>query len=453
MLNGVSQGTSTVGTTDANGNFTLGGTQATVGNWSQQWKVGAVPASPTLSYTVITAPQGYTDATAFPTIPNSMTAPDPTPICDDITGQWVEALDSVNSQAWQLQEQTDNSVQGTLSYFSILVDTTQNPPMEQNCGQINYNVSGLATGTSISLNATASGSTTDTCNLVHPTALTETVNLSGRSCSAGTSNFRFNTPPPTSRPAMTLAPGMSAAADATPSGPAQSGTSQWSAATPRFLVQYLAFIPVDHIPGPTSCNGVFPKLYLGDANRGSYRASQWAVVIPGAVRQSVVTPATGETRNYSAGSPAVGANILGNQLLPGLWIGADEDGVRYDCYLWNDTGTADARSLGGGNVTNSSGQAQLNLYGAASNPLEQSLFGTVSIKWNVTIGLNASNSASPTASVDATHTCYPFHMVKVNGKVIYQGVPNKNSTQELTRCLSGAPQVHNVTNYLIVPAN
>ena len=75
----------------------------------------------------------------------------------------------------------------------------------------------------------------------------------------------------------------------------------------QFNVAYSAHIPVDHVSGPSYCyyQGISNDLiYMGDANRGTYR-----------VTESVYTetdaspaywgffPDTGQTRNYGAQSP------------------------------------------------------------------------------------------------------------------------------------------------------
>jgi hypothetical protein len=232
------------------------------------------------------------------------------------------------------------------------------------------------------------------------------------------------------------------------------GKTAWTALTPRFSVQYAAYIPVDHVPGPTACPfyGIVPtrwtqKLYLGDAYRGSYRTTQSLFVIPDIQTNNNFFSQTGATRNYGYGSPSnnglISSYLIDADPYDGRYGGSDEDGVRNDCYLWNDKDHADTGSMSAYGISFPTGtQAQVNFYGSAPNPLEPSLFGNISIKWNMTVIIDDSSPNQPTAYVTYTHTCYPAHIVKVNGVVVYERRPNQNDPDYLSKCLTGRlPQI------------
>jgi hypothetical protein len=83
-----------------------------------------------------------------------------------------------------------------------------------------------------------------------------------------------------------------------------------------FNVFYGAYIPVDNVPGPTLCfnpsryPALVPLIYMGDAGRGTYRASESILAIPDVHGQTGFTQATGQTRNYGAGSPGQRGDAL-----------------------------------------------------------------------------------------------------------------------------------------------
>jgi hypothetical protein len=91
------------------------------------------------------------------------------------------------------------------------------------------------------------------------------------------------------------------------------------------------------------------------------------------------------------------------------------------------------------NLQNSAGT--VNFVGSAKDPLEPQTLSP-SISWNLTVTINESNPAAPTAQVYGTHTCYPAHNVKVNGTVVYDSqanyhMPAYNNVAYLAGCLSG----------------
>lgn len=150
---------------------------------------------------------------------------------------------------------------------------------------------------------------------------------------------------------------------------------------------------------------------------------------------------TGATRNYGYGSPANGpdANLdshpLGD-LYQGLYSGLDEDNVGGDCSKWNAAGHAATTNMQTYSVSYPyATQAQVHLSGSAANPLEPG----PAIVWNMNVVVDDSNPASPTAYVNYSHTCYPAHIIKVNGAIVYTYLPSGNSEFYLAACLFQAP--------------
>jgi hypothetical protein len=76
--------------------------------------------------------------------------------------------------------------------------------------------------------------------------------------------------------------------------------------------------------------------------------------------------------------------------------------------------------------------ATVPFYGTAANPLEPL---SPSIEWGLSVVINESNPAAPTAYVAGLHTCYPAHIVKVNGTVIYSFQPAGNDLKTIALCL------------------
>jgi hypothetical protein len=209
---------------------------------------------------------------------------------------------------------------------------------------------------------------------------------------------------------------------------------------------------VDHIQGPSPCfAGVFgrffPKIYIGDAFRGTFRSTQSVVVIPDARANYNFYYETGSTRNYGALSPANGtnANLSSNPPPPpasiysGTYTGADEDNIQYDCVRWNDRGHGDTSQM---NVLPpvsfpSATQAQVELVGATANPLEPPAGDTIA--WDMRVVIDDSNPSAPTAIVNYNHTCYPAHIVKVNDRKVYEFIPQYNGLDTIAPCLYRVP--------------
>ncbi len=208
-----------------------------------------------------------------------------------------------------------------------------------------------------------------------------------------------------------------------------------------FNVFYGAYIPVDNVAGPTLCSALVPLIYMGDAGRGTYRASESILAIPDVHGQTGFTQATGQTRNYGAGSRANGVTL--SEL--------DEDGIAFDCRLWNNAGQATP------NFSYSSGypgphQVAEQFSGATSNPLENSL---AAIQWNMIVTLDDTSPQGPTATLNYTHTCYPAHQVSVNGYTIYSYVPPSNSISYIFYCLTFPTNYTSLTGTVgatVVPA-
>ncbi len=427
-LNGVGQGTTNMGTTDANGNFTTSGTKNSLGNWTEQWFVGVVGA-PSLTYAVIAKPPGYDASNTFASIPGSFTAPTPTVLCNNIAGTWNSADGYNNSVEWTLN-QSGNSVSGMLS-FEAYLNTTD-------CGPVTYSsVTGSYGGTGTTFSLTASNpSPTTACGYAVASSFADTVSLSGSSCSAASGSFSSPLWPVGISTAL---PHGSLAAQQ----PRQrSGTDSWMSMTPRYNVQYAAYIPVDHVPGTPICSyNLIPRflLYMGDAYRGTFRTSQSLLVTPDTQTSGSFQANVGQTRNYGYGSPANGSTLSS----------ADEDGIPNDCYLWNNAGTANTNNMQYYGVSYPTGtQAQITLDGAGSNPLTPS----PPIEWNMTVTINDSTPSQPTAIVNYSHTCYPAHQVKVNGTVVYSYQPPRNDMAYIGGCL-GLPAVNGATGAVPVPAH
>jgi hypothetical protein len=420
------------------------GSEDTLGNWAtnfnQQFGSWSIPAG---------------QANGPPSIPNSFTAGAPSLTCDSISGQWFDADAFGNSIGWDLT-QSGTSVSGTLSfddYRNFGAGLTY-------CGTISYTASGIYNGSgSYSLSAVNPVPSVDSCGLPLAPSEAETVTLSGQACGGGTGAFTISSgnPQPLSRSRAHTAMNMAAR-------PAQtSGGSTWTTVTPRFSVQYASYIPVDNIHGPTPCaytplfgdQLLIPHLYKGDANRGTYRTTQSIFVVPDKQFSDNFFPNAGPTRNYGLGSPINGSVLSSSpttsDIYNGPYTGADEDNVQFDCITWNDRGKADLSTMQGHTVTfPTSNQAQVNLTGLGQDPLEPKVGG---IKWNATVTLNDTNSSQPTASVTITHTCYPAHIVKVNGTTVYSYQPGLNNTLYLLSCLTFVPQNTVSTGAVVVPSH
>jgi hypothetical protein len=174
------------------------------------------------------------------------------------------------------------------------------------------------------------------------------------------------------------------------------------------------------------------KIYGGDAYRGTYRTTQSILVLPTGQSTGTSTSffaGTGPTRNYGIGSPVNGSTLSStpttSDIFNGPYSGADEDGVPNDCLLWNAKGHADTSAMLGHSVTFVSSTSSVNLYGFGANPLEQFEPPGLGVSWNMTVNIDSSKK---TAFVNYTHTCYPAHIVKVNGTVVYSYIPGPDNT-------------------------
>jgi hypothetical protein len=194
---------------------------------------------------------------------------------------------------------------------------------------------------------------------------------------------------------------------------------------PNFSVGYKAYIAVDHITSATSClyAGTFntPYIYIGDANRTTYRATEQLQVIPDLQQSSNFFNDIGESRNYGAGSPANGSTLSS----------LDEDGIANDCYLWNNAKKTPQPTTY--DVTYPfAHQGQVHYVGSVYNSLESS---AATITWDMRTVLDTTNPQSPTAYVNYNHTCYPAHQITVNGAVVYSYTPPSDAPQQLLNCL------------------
>ena len=207
----------------------------------------------------------------------------------------------------------------------------------------------------------------------------------------------------------------------------------WAQSCDSFRISYAAYIPVDHVPGAALCQynpplGGNPQYYvptyMGDADRGTYRSTEYIQTTADSATATGFFANTGQTRNYGFGSPVNGPNLSGQ----------DEDGVRYDCFLWNDLGQASTSSMYYDMSYPYGTQAQFHSYGSATNPLD---FQIGSIAWDMRTVVDDTSPSSPTAYVNYNHTCYPAHIVKVNDLVVYSYTPSRNDPAYIVGCLTG----------------
>jgi hypothetical protein len=230
--------------------------------------------------------------------------------------------------------------------------------------------------------------------------------------------------------------------------------------TAHFNVRYSAYIPVDHIAGPDPClyrpnltsTGLpWSLLYKGDALRGTYRTTQSVITIPNAVWDYNFYYNTGPTRNY--GSPANGSNAnldstpQTGDIYNGPYIGADEDQVAGDCYLWNNSGKALTTDMTSYNITypTTPTQVQVNFFGSGRDPIEppKPIPGWLAppISWNMNVVVDDANPTNPTAYVNYNHTCYPAHIVLVNGRQVYYYPPPANNPAIWRHVFSSCPDL------------
>lgn len=478
-------------TTDSSGAYSF--VQPAGGNYTITPSHGGLVFAPLfLSWNNLTAnqtadftalPFDYHEGSGPPTLPTSFTAPDPVLTCDDISGVWKETDNVGNTVGWDLT-QTGTSIAGQMEYDAI------RPPGVY-CGKLHYDVTGSYDGSSLSysLTATIRGSGNDDCGLpVLAKRFTETITLSGRACGTGSAQYEYSNPSSAGGSLPLMRKGLSSISraerdnpsspvaascpQATPPASAEIGTPRphdaqgsttWATISPRFTVQYSSYIPVDHITGPTPCLAAYPfglKTYKGDAFRGTYRTTESLLIIPGAQKYGPVFARGGPTRNYQIpSSPAngSGANLSSAPIgdpWNGPYTGADEDERRNDCHLWNDKGESPSSEMRGVSVTFGKPVTQVNLYGAGADPLEPSLAGQVGIKWNLTISLDTADAANPKAWVSGgTATCYPAHIVKVNGTKVFEAPPSENNLAYLTRCLIGSGSPVSPSMPVAVPAH
>jgi hypothetical protein len=237
-------------------------------------------------------------------------------------------------------------------------------------------------------------------------------------------------------------------------------SSTWTTISPRFTVQYSSYIPVDHIAGPTPCIDSVPfglKTYKGDAFRGTYRTTESLLVVPSAQKYENLFARGGPTRNYQIPSSPANGSTLSSTPSGDLWAapytGADEDEVRKDCHLWNDKGEDPNTGMRGIGVTFGNPITQVNLYGLGRNPLEANPPGE-GIKWNLIISLDTTDREHPKAWVSGgTATCYPAHIVKVNGMKVFEQPPRYNNTFYLGYCLDLPGSPVTPSNPVVVPAH
>jgi hypothetical protein len=199
---------------------------------------------------------------------------------------------------------------------------------------------------------------------------------------------------------------------------------------PGFTVGYNAFIDIDHVQGALSCSfttGGPPVpirlIYIGDANRGTYRTAEQIHILPDLNNSSGFFQNTGKSRSYGKGSPANGVTLSSP--------GADDDNIPDDCYLWHHAAQA-TPNFSHDETYPVIHQGQVHYTGAASNPLESPL---ATITWDMRTVIDTTNQLAPTASVNYNHTCFPAHQIVVNGTVVYVFHPVATDPASIFDCL------------------
>jgi hypothetical protein len=218
-----------------------------------------------------------------------------------------------------------------------------------------------------------------------------------------------------------------------------------------YAVAYSAYIPVDHVYGPTAVESctyqpplgapavtVSPLIYRGDAFHNTYRVTQAVSLNFTTAQASGVFSDTGTTENYGFGSPYNGLSAdLSSQDDDAIYadfLTSPSTGIA-DCYLRNAIGKASTDGWLISPTVNPSA-ASVTMTGTGQNPLSIP-FG--SIKWNMTTQINV---GSNTGFVIYSHTCYPAHQVKVANTTLYSypspdNTSFNNSTAYIAGCLTG----------------
>ncbi len=211
---------------------------------------------------------------------------------------------------------------------------------------------------------------------------------------------------------------------------------------PRFVVNYSAYIPVDHVQSPDGCtyqgNSV-NYTYIGDANRGTARAAEFITVVPDKKQVYAYGATQGQTRQYGYGSPANGSTLSA----------ADEDNLSGDCHLYN--GALTGTPTGNHDETWAVSQGQEHMSGNASDPF----YSVGAVTWDLRVVLNDPTPAAPTGYVNYNFTCYPAHQVVVNGQLLYRYTPPSNDKAYLFGCLALSPSYSKVsgqTSEVAIPA-
>ena len=386
------------GYTNSEGNFSTGGIwgSSDTGGHNQTWYVNGAAGGPILSYLILPNP-GNSVANSFNAPPNPLPH-------NDINGSWQDTIPGYSVATWTLT-QNGTAVNGTMTRTAF-----------SQCGITSYGVSGNLSNGVFSLTATFQNNqySCDAGFFLVAVSIQEDITISGPSASQATAQWNsINT-----------------------QGDPGAGNSSWLAKTQHYNVSYASYIPVDHILGPSPCPGQVVRLfYKGDSFRQTYRTTQSILAIPGANYSYGFFANTGPTRNYGTGSPQNGLTLdsvpLTNDIYNGPYQGADEDGFGNDCFKWNaaaQASTADMQEHA--SFFPSTTQANVQLVGIGRDPLEPQL-QQVGIRWSMVTSIEESNPASPTATVTYNHTCYPAHIVKVNGTVVYSYQPPYNNTAYL----------------------
>ena len=209
-------------------------------------------------------------------------------------------------------------------------------------------------------------------------------------------------------------------------------------------VEYDAFIPQNHIGGPSTClyipaNESVQKLYLGDRDLVTEGDTQRILqndnfnlqASPSYENTNGYDPFTGYTWNFGQGSPYQGGDKEIST------VSGDYDGIPNDCHLYNATAQQSTDGIYHDWTTSAPNTAQVRYYGSISNPLEPAID---SIQWDVTVNISESDPANKLANVNGNVTCYPSHEVLVNNQIVaHYDAPQNPAITTVFTCLTESP--------------
>ena len=250
--------------------------------------------------------------------------------------------------------------------------------------------------------------------------------------------------------------GPSYTTDGSPAAGAAAAVACRSSQSSRYYgLAYRAYIPVDNLPGPTTCSlsPLYGLDYLGDTSAFSatkYRLQETAIVSTspsGFAFDQQPTPKAGKTVNFATTTAQY--QLMGGGPLPQITLSQFKEPNPFSLapnpgssvYQWeglcnppyeNQFGYADLSNVGGTSSSTTANAAVTEFKGLASDPLEPQIGG---IAWDITVSINTSNN---TATINGYNTCYPAHQIRFGSVLIYDSQPAQNTTLYLSGCLVGS---------------